>query len=142
MQDYRPEDGQYVTGPDSIHRAYPMHMSARDLARFALLYPNNGSRAGRQIVPAEWARESTRSDSAAEVGWGYAYLWWTAGANGLLPERSFFAWGAGGQFAFVVPAYDLVVVSRVDRDLHLAEPRSRHGASLVRLVLQAAPRGR
>lgn len=140
MQDYRPEDGQYVTGPASIHRAYPIRMSARDLARFALLYLNNGSWAGQQIVPAEWVRESTRSYSAAGGSLGYAYLWWTPGDSALLPEGSFFAWGAGGQFAFVIPADDLVVVSRVDRDLHLPEARAGDAANLVRLVLQAAPR--
>ena len=40
MQDYRPQDGEYFYGRDSIHRAYPIRMSARDLARFALLYRN------------------------------------------------------------------------------------------------------
>jgi len=139
MQDYRPEDGEYVTGRDSIHRAYPLRMSARDLARFALLYLNNGAWAGRQIVPATWVRESTQSYSHDENGWGYGYLWWTAGDAEQLPAGSFFAWGAGGQFAFVVPARDLVVVSRVDRDLHLPQPRSREAAQLVRLVLEAAP---
>ena len=34
MQDYRPEDGVYFPGAASIHRAYPLRMSARDLARF------------------------------------------------------------------------------------------------------------
>jgi CubicO group peptidase (beta-lactamase class C family) len=143
MQDYRPEDGKYFTGPDSIHRAYPIRMSARDLARFALLYLNNGAWAGRQIVPADWVRESTQPYSHDDRnGWGYGYLWWTAGDAGQLPPGSFFAWGAGGQFAFVVPANDLVVVSRVDRDLHLPQPLSRDGATLVRLVLEAAPRSR
>ena len=139
MQDYRPEDGEYVTGPDSIHRAYPLRMSARDLARFALLYLNNSAWAGRQIVPGDWVRESTQPYSHDRNGWGYGYLWWTAGDADQLPAGSFFAWGAGGQFAFVIPAHDLVVVSRVDRDLHLPEPRLREAAALVRLLLQAAP---
>ena len=38
MQDYRPRDGQYVTGAGSVHAAYPIEMSARYFARFALLY--------------------------------------------------------------------------------------------------------
>jgi CubicO group peptidase (beta-lactamase class C family) len=52
MQDYRPQDGEYFTGRESIHRAYPLRMSARDLARFALLYLHNGNWAGRQLVSA------------------------------------------------------------------------------------------
>ncbi len=138
MQDYRPDDGQYFTGDMSIHRAYPIRMSARDLARFALLYLHQGAWAGRQIVPADWVRESTRPYSEAGKATGYGYLWWTASEDGdLLPKGCFFAWGAGGQFAFVVPAHDLVVVSREDRDLHLPEPKLRDVARLLHLVLVA-----
>jgi CubicO group peptidase (beta-lactamase class C family) len=36
----------YFTGADSIHRAYPLRMSARDLARFALLYLRDGKWSG------------------------------------------------------------------------------------------------
>lgn len=42
MEDYRPTDGQYVTGAASVYPAYTFTMSARDLARFALLYLNRG----------------------------------------------------------------------------------------------------
>lgn len=73
MQDYRPEDGEYFTGAASIHRAYPIRMSARDLARFALLYLRGGVWAGRQVVPADWVRESTRPYSDAAYGRGYGY---------------------------------------------------------------------
>jgi CubicO group peptidase (beta-lactamase class C family) len=145
MQDYRPEDGQYFTGPDSIHRAYPIRMSARDLARFALLYLRGGIWAGRQVVPADWVRESTRPYSNARYGRGYGYLWWTAdpadasgSGEGLgLPAGTFFALGAGGQTAFVIPKADLVVVNRVDRDLHLPEPTVKESAEVVRLILHA-----
>jgi len=143
MQDYRPSDGQYVVGGNSIHRAYPIRMSARDLARFALLYLRGGMWAGRQVVPADWVRESTHAYSATDSGTGYGYLWWT-GTFGdppyrgtSLPVGSFFAWGAGGQFAFVIPADDLVVVSRVDRDQHLPDPKLASVAYLLQLILKA-----
>ena len=151
MQDYRPQDGEYFTGSASIHRAYPIRMSARDLARFALLYLHDGAWAGRQVVPADWVRASTRAYSSSGYGPGYGYLWWTGtsdepppiGARASpdrtvqLPPGSFFALGAGGQYAFVIPARDLVVVSRVDRDQHLPEPKLREGAQLLRLILDA-----
>jgi CubicO group peptidase (beta-lactamase class C family) len=143
MQDYRPQDGVYFPGPDSIHRAYPIRMSARDLARFALLYLNKGVWAGKQIVPADWVRESTRPYSEEpRLGFGYGYLWWTAPVPpvpGGIPEGTFFAWGAGGQYAFVVPAYDLVVVNRVDRDLRLPEPKVSEVKQLLSLTLKAGP---
>jgi CubicO group peptidase (beta-lactamase class C family) len=49
MQDYRVQDGRYVRGEDmSLYPAYPFHMSARDLARFGLLYARGGVWQGRQ----------------------------------------------------------------------------------------------
>ena len=146
MQDYRPQDGVYFPGAASDHRAYPLRMSARDLARFALLYLNKGAWAGKQIVPADWVRESTRPYSVQpSSGFGYGYLWWTApatpGPDGI-PEGTFMAWGAGGQHAFVVPACDLVVVNRVDRDLRLPEPKLSEVKQLLNLALKAGPFGR
>jgi CubicO group peptidase (beta-lactamase class C family) len=141
MQDYRPSDGQYVTGPDSIHRAYPIRMSARDLARFCLLYLHTGAWGGKQIVPAAWVAESTRpySDSNGFPR-GYGYLWWTAPGTphpGLFGEGWYSALGAGGQYGFVKPALDLVVVLRVDRDLRLPEPKFSDFVEFVQLVAKA-----
>jgi CubicO group peptidase (beta-lactamase class C family) len=143
IQDYRPSDGTYFTGAASIHRAYPIRMSARDLARFALLYLHNGDWAGRQVVPADWVQQSTRPYSSSGRGPGYGYLWWTgtsdntAPARVRLPKGSFFAQGAGGQYAFVIPADDLVVVNRVDRDQDLPEPRMPMVVILLNLILKA-----
>ena len=121
-------------------------MSARDLARFALLYlnraPGRASRSSRPTgcekarVPTPTIRFRARLrlsvvDRAArrpEPGW--------------LPEGTFFAWGAGGQHAFVIPAYDLVIVNRVDRDMRLPEPKLSEVKQLLGLTLKAGPFGR
>jgi len=119
MQDYRPTDGRYVTGPESSIRAYPFHLSARDLARFGLLYLHGGRWGERQVVPASWVRESTTPRSATRIGSGYAWLWWTGWqGRGVpvmgLPPGAFWADGAAGQFVVVDPAEDLVVVHQTD----------------------------
>ncbi len=138
MQDFRPSDVTYVHGPDSIHRAYPIRMSARDLARFAWLYANNGDWAGDRVVPADWVQSGFQAWSDAGRGRGYGYLWWIG--QGLdFPNGSYFALGAGGQYAFVIPDRDLVVVHTVDRDKHYAEPGSRQIGDWLRAVLAAAP---
>jgi CubicO group peptidase (beta-lactamase class C family) len=143
MQDYRPSDGTYFPGAASIHRAYPLRMSARDLARFALLYLHRGNWAGHQIVPANWVQESTQPYSKSGFGPGYGYLWWTGTSGDTSPSRirfpagSFFALGAGGQYAIVIPADDLVVINRVDRDQNLAEPRLSMVVILLNLILKA-----
>ncbi|NYH15612.1 serine hydrolase domain-containing protein [Paraburkholderia bryophila] len=78
MQDYRPSDGHYVSGGLATrYPAYLIDMSARDLARFALLYLHDGRWRDRQIVPAEWVAESTQSYSDTTTG-GYGYMWWTS----------------------------------------------------------------
>ncbi len=138
MQDYRPSDGTYFTGPDSIHRAYPIRMSARDLARFCLLYPRKGAWGDKRIVPAAWVAESTQPYSDAGRGRSYGYLWWTASPQPhLFGEGWFSALGAGGQYGFVKPALDLVVVLRVDRDLRLPEPKFADFEEFVQLVAKA-----
>jgi CubicO group peptidase (beta-lactamase class C family) len=54
-----------------------------------------------------------------------------------LPEGSFLAEGAGGQYALVVPALDLVVVHRIDRDRPFTEPLPRSIGRLFWLILKA-----
>lgn len=65
MQDFELDDGGHVTGESSIHPAYPFHMTARDLARFALLYLREGRWRERQILSRNWVEESTVAYSEA-----------------------------------------------------------------------------
>jgi CubicO group peptidase (beta-lactamase class C family) len=144
MQDYAVTDGQYVTGESSIHRAYPFRLSTRDLARFGLLYSRNGRWNGRQIVAAQWVVESTRSYSEPWTGLGYGYLWWTGFGSAYAPTLNppkgmYFAWGAYGQYVFVLPNQDLIIVHRVDTDVPLATPpNERQIGRLLWLILSAA----
>ena len=138
MQDYRPSDGHYVSGGlASRYPAYPIDMSARDLARFALLYLHNGRWRDRQIVPSSWVAESTRSYSDTPTG-GYGYMWWTSiPANGprgpkvVLLRKTYWADGSHGQYAVVVPSLDLVVVNLLDVRL---TSKNMHQHNMERLV--------
>ncbi|OCJ11378.1 hypothetical protein A6U86_23220 [Rhizobium sp. AC27/96] len=147
MQDYDPHVQHKVRGRASIHPAYTFRMSTRDLARFALLFLDGGRWNGQEIVPQQWVRSSTTPYSDADHGFGYGYLWWTAdrpssgtdaSANAFrLPTGAYFAWGAGGQYAFVIPQDDLIIVERTDRDLPLKSPRLHEVANLIDLLRQA-----
>ncbi len=142
MQDYRVEDGSYVTGPDSVYPAYPFRMTARDMARFGLLFLRNGLWKGKQVVPAAWVKESTTSYSDAGGSGGYGYLWWVA-VDGRhlpgveLPAGSYSARGAGGHYILVIPAYDLVIVHRVNTDIQGRSVSAAEFGRLVRLILEA-----
>jgi hypothetical protein len=58
-----------------------------------------------------------------------------------MPKGSFTALGAGGQYAFVVPTADLVLVARVDRDKHLPEPKFADFLNMLHLALEAGGLG-
>ncbi|MBM3790446.1 MAG: serine hydrolase [Acidobacteria bacterium] len=142
MQDYTIEDGSYVTGPDSVYPAYPFRMTARDMARFGLLFLRNGSWMGRQIIPADWVAESTTPYSDARGSGGYGYLWWIAvGGRHLpgvdLPAGSYSARGAGGHYILVVPEFDLVIVHRVNTDVPGRSVSGQEFGRLVKLILDA-----
>lgn len=142
MEDFSPADCGYVTGAESIHRAYPFRMTARDMARFGLLFLRGGQWRGRQIVPADWVKASVTSYSNAGASGGYGYLWWIA-QNGVhlpgvtLPDGSYSARGAGGHYILNVPALDLVIVHRVNTDLKGRSVSSAQFGRLVRLILEA-----
>jgi CubicO group peptidase (beta-lactamase class C family) len=142
MQDYRLEDGQYVTGPDSVYAAYPFRLTARDMARFGLLFAREGRWRWRQIVPAQWVKDSVTPYSDAGTSGGYGYMWWVA-ANGKhvpgasIPDGSYSARGAGGHYILVIPAYDLVIVHRVNTDIQGNSVSGEEFGRLVKLILDA-----
>lgn len=85
-----------------------LDMRTRDFARFGQLYLEGGTWNGATIVPAAWVEASLASSPAYA---GYGYQWWLTGVtNGLLPEDTFSARGHDGQFIYVIPSLDLVVV--------------------------------
>ena len=147
MQDFvRAKHTRYVTGPDSVHPAYPFQLSARDLARFGLLFARGGRWGDSQIIPHDWVIESTRSYSITERGGGYGYMWWVA-ANGkfypnvTLPDGSFAASGYRGHKVLVIPQWDLVIVHRVNTFEEEGSVSTTGFGQLLKRILAAWPRG-
>lgn len=89
-----------------------MSLRPRDLLAFGELYRNGGRHEGRQVVPAEWVRESWRRRTTSPFnGHGYGLGWWMRRSGSY---DVYFAWGYGGQYAFVVPDLELTVVTTSD----------------------------
>ncbi|WP_195282402.1 serine hydrolase domain-containing protein [Harryflintia acetispora] len=86
-----------------------VRITARDAARFGQLYLQDGEWHGEQLVPAGWAADSTAAkNSGAGDGTGsYGYHWWTRSFGDY---DTYYAFGAWGQYIFVVPELDLVTV--------------------------------
>ncbi len=86
----------------------------RDLARFGLLCLNRGNWRGKQLVDRDYMTAATTrqiSTTVADSGWfrnGYGYQFW------MLQDGGFACLGMGGQFAFMMPKYDAVVVATED----------------------------
>lgn len=142
MQDWRAQDGEYFKGKQSVHAAYPMRMSARDLARLGLLYLRGGQWNGKQLIPAEWIRQSLQPYSNTGADGGYGYMWWVEVQGRHLPAMrvpagTFSAQGYGGHLVVVVPAYDLVVVHRVDTDNPRNHVNDEQFGRLLQLILDA-----
>jgi len=83
-------------------------LTPQGMLRFGQLYLNHGRYEGQEILPPEWIDTSWRTYVRSTYhGHQYGYLWFTHDFAG---ERVAFAWGYGGQYIFVVPRLDLVVV--------------------------------
>ena len=95
-----------------------LHITARDAAKFGMLYLNDGDYNGKQIIPADWVRDSlqTYSEQAHDdIGrfrnLGYGYQWWSATVGDYHVN---FAWGHGGQLIVLLDELDMVIVVTAD----------------------------
>jgi len=99
-----------------------VYATARDYARFGLLYLRDGVWEGRRLLPPGWV-DLARTGTRAEHGGRYGAGWWIEPAPGasVSPEFAsltspsagpdlFYAQGFQGQLIVVVPSRDLVVV--------------------------------
>jgi CubicO group peptidase (beta-lactamase class C family) len=86
-----------------------MSMTPRQMLAFGMLYLNRGRANGIQLIPERWIDASFvprgRSDFSEQL---YGYGWWI---RELADHQAYYAWGFGGQFIFIVPDLELVVVS-------------------------------
>lgn len=94
------------------------YATARDFARFGLLYYNKGVWNGEQILPTNWVKESIQP-STADKQKHYGYQFWLNGYSEIdstrllfpdVPADMYFATGYGGQNVYIIPSKKLVVV--------------------------------
>jgi len=87
-----------------------LYATARDYARFGLLYLNDGMFCGERILPEGWV-EYTRTPASASGG-RYGALFWLNQNRDYpsAPEDMFSCQGHDGQMIFILPSNDLVVV--------------------------------
>ncbi|HYG38151.1 MAG TPA: serine hydrolase [Cytophagales bacterium] len=95
-----------------------MYATARDWARFGLLYLNDGVWEGERILPKEWVKYSSTPTPKAPMGQYGAHFWLNAGENKegenrkwqYLPKDMYHAAGFEGQNVVIIPSRDLIIV--------------------------------
>lgn len=95
------------------HSGGGIFISAEDMARFGLLFMNNGKWNGEQLVSEKWIKMAV---SPSKPNNNYGYMWWL-NLEGKrqwqkVSEKVFYAAGFGGNFIVVDKENDLVVVTR------------------------------
>lgn len=147
MEDFALTDTAYEWGSrESVFPWYRFRLSARDLARFGLLYLRQGQWKGTQMIPAEWIADSIKPYSdASEWGCGgYGMLWWVTVDGRLFPDveisdNAFAGTGRAGDYLVIIPDLDLVVVHRTNPPLSVVSDEDF--GTLLKLILDAKMSG-
>jgi CubicO group peptidase (beta-lactamase class C family) len=91
-----------------------VYTNARDLARFGLLYAQNGIWQGKRLLSEDWI-EFVRTPAPASAVHDnfYGGQWWLVpNTRRDVPSRAYSTAGNRGQYVIVVPSHELVIVRR------------------------------
>jgi len=108
--------------PNEIsNTAWGLSMRRLDMARFGILFLNDGRWLDNQVISRNWQEISTKMHVNGKTDgilskYAYGYQWWRftdsdITVSNLAVNDIYFAWGYGGQFIFVIPHLGMVVVS-------------------------------
>ncbi len=95
------------------HSGAGIFISAEDMARFGMLFLNNGKWKNEQLISENWINKATTPSTPNA---NYGYMWWLnkKGARHWegLSENIYYAAGFGGNFIVIDKENDVVVVTR------------------------------
>ncbi|MFS4492828.1 serine hydrolase domain-containing protein [Maribacter sp. 2308TA10-17] len=95
------------------HSGAGIFINAEDMARFGLLFLNNGKWNDEQIISESWIQKAT---TPSKPNVNYGYMWWLNKKGNRhwegLSENIYYAAGFGGNFIVIDKENDMVVVTR------------------------------
>jgi CubicO group peptidase (beta-lactamase class C family) len=98
----RDPQGVYLGGNE-------MALTPRAMLAIGDLFRRGGTGVGGQVISRDWIRESTIPRTRSRFSRRqYGYGWWM---RMLAGHPTYYAWGYGGQFIFVIPDLDAVIVA-------------------------------
>lgn len=95
-----------------------INATARDYARFGLLYYNDGIWNGERILPEGWVSNTRKSPEANKLK-NYGYQFWLNGSDEMNPAQKkypdapadmFYCDGFGYQYIYIIPSKKLIIV--------------------------------
>ena len=103
----------------SIHPAYHIYLSTRDMARLGYLMLRKGKWEDKQIIAKDWHRKMISvSTKPEEIGpkknFGYGYMWWIYNSSEPALKGAYAAHGAMGQYITIIPELDMVIAHKTD----------------------------
>ncbi len=79
-----------------------------DMLKIGQLILDDGAYDGEQLISRNWIRDSFETYTYSNYNpYGYGYQWWNQEIAG---KKVFFAWGNGGQYIFMIPELNSVIV--------------------------------
>jgi CubicO group peptidase (beta-lactamase class C family) len=87
-----------------------IYATIRDYARFGLLYLNGGNWLGEQLLPQDWVNYTTTPGRGSEGNYGAFFYLNHSGRYPGVPPDMFSCEGHDGQFIYIIPSLQLVVV--------------------------------
>ena len=83
-------------------------LTPRDMLKIGQLLLDDGEHEGQTLVTKSWIKDSFQTYTYSNYNpYGYGYQWWNQQLGDI---HVFFAWGHGGQYIFMMPELDAVVV--------------------------------
>jgi CubicO group peptidase (beta-lactamase class C family) len=111
----------WETSPQGVNcGGWGLRLKTEDMAKFGLLYLNEGRWKGKTILPKSWVKEATTTkilqnpaipsptDDDGDWVQGYCYQMWRCRHNGVRAD------GAYGQFIIMLPDQDCVVAIQAE----------------------------
>ena len=85
---------------------FGIETTPREMAKIAMCVADSGRAGGHQVISSNWIRDMLSVQvEIPDASYLFGYYWWLDTSRNIQ-----FMWGHGGQFAFIAPDHQLIVV--------------------------------